>query len=145
MATIKDRSFRASQTSLDLTILEIDSESSTINIKFNCGNNHLEYKFVVLRSDLTTLPALILNHWDDLLEGGVWDATEPSFSVSISALEGDIVDELDELIYRFQFWIDAGEYNLHRSTRSGIGITIYQNKKAIEDFVLQLKKEISSN
>jgi len=140
MATIKDRSFAVSKTSLDLMILESNSESSTINIKFNCGNNHLEFKFVVLRSDLMALHAILLNHWDELLEDGVWDATDPSFSFSISAHESELIDEQ---IYRFQFWIDAGEYISYRSTRSGIGITIYQERKVIENFALQLKEELN--
>lgn len=139
MATIKDRSFNASKTSLDLAILESNSESSTISIKFNYGNNHLEFKFIVLRSDLMMLYTLILNNWDYLLEDEVWDSTEPSFSFSILTYKSDT---LDELIYRFQFWIDAGEYISRRSTRSGIGITIYQERKMIEDFALQLKKEL---
>lgn len=139
MATIKDRSFTASKTSLDLAILESNSESSTISIKFNCGNNHLEFKFFVLRSDLMMLHTLILNRWDDLLEVEVWDATEPSFSISISDHKSDM---MDESICRFQFWIDAGEYISRRSTRSGIGITIYQERKVIEDFALQLKEEL---
>lgn len=142
MTTIKDKSFTASKTSLDLVILESDSESSTISIKFNCGNNHLEFKFVVLRSDLMMLHTLILNNWDELVEDEVWDSTEPSFSISISAHKSDI---MDEQIYQFQFWIDAGEYTSRRSTRSGIGITIYQERKMIEDFALQLKKELDSN
>ena len=133
MATIKDRSFAASKTSLDLVILESDSE-------FNCGNNHLEFKFLVLRSDLMMLYELILNNWDELLKDGVWDSTDPSFSFSILANKSELIDEQ---IYQFQFWIDAGEYISHRSTRSGIGITIYQERKMIENFALQLKKELT--
>lgn len=139
MAIIKDRSFSASKTSLELNILETDSVSSTISINFNCGNNHLDFKFLVLRSDIMMLHTLILRNWDELLEAEVWDSTDPSFSFSILANKSELIEEQ---IYQFQFWIDAGEYISSRSTRSGIGITIYQDRKTIEDFALQIKNEL---
>ncbi len=139
MAIIKDRSFGVSKTSMELKVVETDSVSSTINIMFNCGNHHLDYTFFVLRSDLMMLHTLILRNWDDLLEAGVWDSTDPSFSLSISTNKSELIEEQ---IYQFQCWIDAGEYMSSRSTRSGIGITIYQDQKTIEDFALQLKHEL---
>lgn len=138
MATLYDRSFDASKTSLEVVNIESDTISSNIWIKFNCGEHHLDFKFLVLRSDLIMLHTLILNNWDELLEAKVWDSTDPSFSFAILANNSELIDEQ---IYQFQFWIDAGEFNSHRATRSGIGITIYQARKSIEEFALQIKKE----
>ncbi len=140
MAIIKDRSFSASKTSMEFTIVETDSVSSTINIHFYCGNHHLDYTFFVLRSDLMMLHTLILRNWDEFLEAGVWDSTDPSFSLSISANKSELIEEQ---IYQFQCWIDAGEYMSSRSTRSGIGVTIYQDRKTIEEFALQIKHELN--
>ncbi|MFC9542253.1 hypothetical protein ACFTQ7_20585 [Lysinibacillus sp. NPDC056959] len=140
MARINDRSFSASKTSLEIEIFEGDSVSSGIFIKFFCGDNQLDFKFAALRSDLIMLHTLILNNWDELLEAEVWDSTEPSFSFSILANKSELIDER---IYQFQFWIDAGEYTSRRSTRSGIGITIYQDRETIEDFALQIQKELN--
>ncbi len=139
MATLYDRSFDASKTSLEVVNIESDTVSSNILIKLNCGEHHLDFKFLVLRSDLIMLHTLILNNWDELLEAEVWDLTDPSFSFAILANNSDLIDEQ---IYQFQFWIDAGEYNSHRATRSGIGITIYQDRKSIEEFALQIKKNL---
>ena len=107
MAIIKDRSFSASKTSMEFKIVETDSVSSTINISFHCGNNHLGYTFFVLRSDLMMLYTLILRNWDEFLEAGVWDSTDSSFSLSISANKSELIEEQ---IYQFQCWIDASEY-----------------------------------
>lgn len=63
MAIIKDRSFSASKTSMEFKIVETDSVSSTIKISFHCGNNHLDYTFFVLQSDLMMLHTLILRNW----------------------------------------------------------------------------------
>ncbi|WP_249659422.1 hypothetical protein [Lysinibacillus fusiformis] len=93
MAIIKDRSFSASKTSMEFTIVETDSVSSTINIHFYCGNHHLGYTFFVLRSDLMMLHTLILRNWDEFLEAGVWDSTDPSFSLSILANKSELIEE----------------------------------------------------
>ncbi|WP_107950774.1 hypothetical protein [Lysinibacillus parviboronicapiens] len=138
MATLYDRLFDASKTSLEVVNIESDTIYGNIWIKFNCGEHHLDFKFLVLRSDLIMLHTLILNNWDELLEAKVWDSTDPSFSFAILANNSELIGEQ---IYQFQFWIDAGEFNSHRATRSGIGITIYQARKSIEEFALQIKKE----
>ncbi|MEY9980316.1 hypothetical protein [Lysinibacillus sp. RC79] len=140
MATLNDRSYGASKLSLELLNLESDSMSSDIKIIFNCGKRQLDFKFPVLRSDLETLSILILNNWDEMLRVGVWDSTEPAFSFSLQENNSELVDEK---IYQFQFWIDAGEFYSHRCTRSGIGITIYQDREAIEKFALQVKSELN--
>ncbi|MFF6013927.1 hypothetical protein [Lysinibacillus fusiformis] len=93
MAIIKDRSFSASKTSMEFTIVETDSVSSTINIHFYCCNHHLDYTFFVLRSDLMMLHTLILRNWDEFLEAGVWDSTDPSFSLSILANKSELIEE----------------------------------------------------
>lgn len=140
MATLYDRSYGASKISLELLNLESDSMSSDILIIFNCGKHHLEFKFPVLRSDLETLSMLILKNWEEILKVGVWDSTEPAFSFSLQENNSELVDEK---IYQFQLWIDAGEYYSHRCTRSGIGITIYQDRVAIEQFAMQVKSELN--
>jgi len=140
LARINNRSFSASKTSLEIEIFEGDSVSCDIFIKFFCGDNQLDFKFAALRSDLIMLHTLILNNWDELLEAEVWDSTEPSFSFSILANKSEL---MDEQIYQFQFWIDAGEYTSRKSTRSGIGITIYQDRETIEDFVWQIQKGLN--
>lgn len=139
MAFLKDRSFKSSKTSLEFKIIEVESISSKIKIIFNSGEHQLEFEFLTLRDDIEMIYELIFNHWDELLKGGVWDATDPSFSFSIFENKSEIINDT---IYRFQFWIDAGEFNCRRSTRSGIGITIYQDRETIEKFALQLKKEL---
>lgn len=139
MTFLKDRSFKSSKTSLEFKIIEVESISSKIKIIFNSGEHQLEFEFLTLRDDIEMIYELIFNHWDELLKGGVWDATDPSFSFSIFENKSEIINDT---IYRFQFWIDAGEFNCRRSTRSGIGITIYQDRETIEKFALQLKKEL---
>lgn len=140
MATICDRSFDASKTSLELLILEGDSLSNGLKVLFNSGEYQLEFDFFVLRNDLEMFYTLILNNWDELLKEGVWDSTDPSFSFSIFKNESELIDGP---IYQFQFWIDAGEFNSQRSTRSGIGITIHQDRESIEQFALQIKNELN--
>ncbi|WP_369378970.1 hypothetical protein [Lysinibacillus fusiformis] len=56
---------------------------------------------------------------------------------------GNKSELIEEQIYQFQCWIDDGEYMSSRSTRSGIGITIYQDRKTIEEFALQIKHELN--
>jgi len=140
MATLYDRSYGASKLSLELLNLESDSMSSEIMIIFNCGEHQLEFKFPVLRSDLEMLYFLILSNWDEILRVGVWGSTEPAFSFSLQENNSELVDDK---IYQFQFWIDAGEFYSHRCTRSGIGITIYQDREAIEQFALKVKSELN--
>jgi len=140
IAILYDRSYSASKLSIELLNLESDSMSSQIIIIFNCGEHQLDFKFPVLRSDLETLTILILNNWDEILRVGVWDSTEPAFSFSLQENKSELIDEK---IYQFQFWIDAGEFYSHRCTRSGIGITIYQDREAIEQFALQVKNELN--
>lgn len=65
---------------------------------------------------------LILSNWNEILRVGVWGSTEPAFSFSLQENNSELVDEK---IYQFQFWEEAGEYYSHRCTRSGIGITLY--------------------
>ena len=45
MATLYDRSFDASKTSLEVVNIESDTISGNIWIKFNCGEHHLDFKF----------------------------------------------------------------------------------------------------
>lgn len=124
MAIIKNRSFSASKTSMEFKIVETDSVSSTINIHFYCGNHHLDYTFFVLR--IFRSRSMGFN----------------GFFLFVVYL-GNKSELIEEQIYQFQCWINAGEYMSSRSTRSGIGITIYQDRKTIEKFALQIKHELN--
>lgn len=143
MAILHDRTFSSSKTSLEIKVFSKDDIACQIRIIFNFGNNNpLYFDFTVLCDDIKTFYTLILNRWPDVIHIGVWDSTEPAFSFSI--IEHDC-ETMDQMLYRFQFWIDSGEFNTNCSTRSGIGITIYQDKKTIEQFALLLKEQFEHN
>lgn len=137
MAIIYCKNFHVSKTSLELQISEGETElSNKLKVLLNCGEHSLQFDFLILKLDVKMIYTMILDNWDELLEIGLWDSVEPSFSFSLF----EIIYE-DKKIYQFQFWIDAGEFYAYRTTRSGIGITIYQDRETIEQFALQIKSE----
>lgn len=138
MPILHDMAFASSKTSLEVNVTPNCETGCYINIIFHFGGNPLEFMFLVLCRDIQTIYTFILDRWEDLLHFGEIESLDPAFSFKIS--EQAIWASTEPAYFQFQFRIDTGEYNSKRHSSSGIAVTIYQDKKTIEQFALDLKE-----
>ncbi len=143
MAQLKDMCFSSSGVCLDFQVslhsnIECRDVACEIKITFHFGNNQLQYDLIVLYRDVRDFCNILSIDWKYLLDGNVWNSTEPGFACSIWK---HVSDSSSQNLYLFQMWIDAGEFYNRKPTMSGIGITIWQEKEAFQKFAIELRKE----
>ena len=142
MPILYDKAFTSSKTSLEISVTPKCETGCTINITFHFGGNPLAFTFPVLRRDIQTIYTLILDRWEDLLHFGEIESLDPAFSFKIS--EQAIWAPTEPAYFQFQFRIDTGEFNSYRHSSSGLVIAIYQDKKTIEQFAIDLKEHFEA-
>ncbi|WFA17278.1 hypothetical protein ERY13_08235 [Paenibacillus mucilaginosus] len=142
MPCLKDYGYSASGTSLNFNVTEhIDEVACKVEVKFTFGAQQLSFDLSVLCDDVRSFTSLLSDHWEYILQHSPWDSTEPAFSITIAEIKAEIAKEYDQPLYRIYFWVDSGEINKSRSTRTGVGISIVQQKDSIYNFAKAINKQ----